>query len=41
MKLLIRDFIGLENDYEVLLSKQEQILEKLEQLEIKNKKLFF
>jgi|688.fasta_scaffold446344_1 hypothetical protein len=45
IKLLIRNFIGLDTDYESLLTNQEQILEKLEkleqleQLEIQNKKL--
>lgn len=33
IKFTIREFIGLENDYESLLSNQDQILEKLEKLE--------
>ena len=33
IKLSIREFIGLENDYESLLSNQEKILQSLEKLE--------
>lgn len=33
LKFTIREFIGLENDYESLLSNQDQILEKLQQIE--------
>jgi hypothetical protein len=33
IKAALREFIGLENDYESLLSNQEQILNKLQQLE--------
>ena len=33
IKLSIRKFIGLESDYESLLSKQEKILQSLEKLE--------
>ena len=39
IKLSIREFIGLESDYESLLSNQEkilQLLEKLENLEVEN-----
>ena len=39
IKLSIRKFIGLESDYESLLSNQEkilQLLEKLENLEVEN-----
>lgn len=33
IKFTIREFIGLENDYESLLSNQDQILDQLKQLE--------
>ena len=33
IKLSIREFIGLESDYESLLSNQEKILQSLEKLE--------
>ena len=42
IKLSIREFIGLESDYESLLSNQEKILqslEKLENLEVENQQL--
>ena len=42
IKLTIREFIGLENDYESLLLNQEKILqslENLENLEVENQQL--
>jgi len=42
IKFTIREFIGLENDYESLLSNQDQILDQLKQLkdlEIENQEL--
>ena len=33
LKFIIRDFIGLDNDYESLLANQNKILEQLQQLE--------
>ena len=42
IKLTIREFIGLENDYESLLLKQEkilQLLEKLENIEVENQQI--
>lgn len=42
LKFAIREFLGIENDYESLLSSQDQILEKLQQienLELKNQEL--
>lgn len=42
LKFTIREFIGLENDYESLLSNQDQILDQLKQLkdlEIQNQEL--
>ena len=42
LKFTIREFIGLENDYESLLSNQDQILnqlKQLEKLEIQNQEL--
>ena len=36
LKFIIRDFIGLEDNYESLLSNQDKILEQLEKLEVNN-----
>ena len=36
LKVIIRDFIGLEDNYESLLSNQDKILEQLEKLEVNN-----
>ena len=43
IKLSIREFIGLENDYESLLSNQKKILqslEKLENIEVENQQSY-
>ena len=43
IKLSIREFIGLENDYESLISNQEKILqslEKLENIEVENQQIY-
>ena len=43
IKLTIREFIGLENDYESLISNQEKILqslEKLENIEVENQQIY-
>nr|AAW67073.1 ORF178 [Phytophthora infestans]ADZ32066.1 ORF178 [Phytophthora infestans]ADZ32074.1 ORF178 [Phytophthora infestans]ADZ32098.1 ORF178 [Phytophthora infestans]ADZ32203.1 ORF178 [Phytophthora infestans] len=42
IKFVIREFLGLENDYESLLSNQDQILDQLkhlEQIEVQNQEL--
>ena len=39
IKLTIREFIGLESDYEALLSNQEKILQSLENLEVESQQL--
>ena len=36
LQSIIRDFIGLEDNYESLLSNQDKILEQLEKLEVNN-----
>ena len=43
IKLSVREFIGLENDYESLISNQEKILqslEKLENIKIENQQIY-